>query len=684
MDGRGEKPHYRFAQRRISILLLTISSFVFFASAGMAKKPALPVDPPAAPLLEDPAVELLEAVRLTLRHDPNLLLQKEDARFQLGIVEELRGDFDWVLSGEASYRHEKRELRQSTIDNENKRRANLRETEAEICQDAEEQERKLAEIDAALGSPQGGVPILTDEKLALEIQLLDALIQDAIATGDADRLEELVEKRRLLLVGERELTRRIGEEARTACVETGEALERLGETPEFEEFDTGKLDLRLSKRFRNGIEFSPFANGEYQRHQFTGKRNGFFVPVLDENGQAIVDFDFPRERLIDFGGTNELSLYTVRVGFDVDLPLLRGRGAESAAAAERAAQSDLAAIELLVKHRAARSVLETLIAYWDLLAAQQRLAIFDVSVGQQEKLLGFTKEKIENDDLIPAEESRALASTATARAQAAAARRELAAMQRALAQSLGVRIASAQAAPRATSDFPTPPTSEQIVRLLGEEAELVETAVRGRHDVAAFRTFVGTGRILARAAQLDLRSLVDFRVGVWATANGEDGFSEATDRWTAPNWSLDLKVENPLGNHEQKGLLAQREAQLRQSQISAEDLERNVRIGLIETLRALAEASVRLDFALEAEARFRETIAAENTRFEHGETTLFDAVLTEQQSTAASLTRLDAQREVAVLVAQLRFEAGLLITDDPENGSEITLPALTQLPGTEP
>ena len=60
--------------------------------------------------------------------------------------------------------------------------------------------------------------------------------------------------------------------------------------------------------------------------------------------------------------------------------------------------------------------------------------------------------------------------------------------------------------------------------------------------------------------------------------------------WTGPNGSFALAYERSIGNNSLEGRLAQNEALVRQREISATDLERNIRIGIVQTLRSLEEA----------------------------------------------------------------------------------------------
>lgn len=634
-----------------------------------------PYDPPLFSF-EGGRVDLMEAVRLTLQHDPNLLLQKEDVRVQEGVLQELAGAFDWTLTGDVSYQHEERELRDSVKQREQDERDDLTVLNGETCSAAELNRAKAAELQDAIDAEPGTVPISTDDLFNLQLETLEQAIEEATT----EELAELLRNERLQLLGSELIEAEgLAEGNQQACDETAASLNRLGETPTFEDFDSVRLNLRLDKLYRSGLIFSPFLTGEYDSTRFVGKRDGFFEPVLDENGNQVVEFGVPRRRFFDFGGKNVDDVYTLRVGFEVNIPLLRNRGAEAVAASESAAREDLEATALLLNHAASQSVLATATAYWNLHAAQERAGIFEGSVKLQEQLVKLTRELIEADELPRAELARVLASEANARAQLQGARRDLVASRLGLIQAMGLDTESQANAPLAGGAFPAAPAPPAIERLLASEA-LVDEAVERRYDVAAARKLKGSSRILARAAQINVRSQLDLTASLWTTATGEKSLSEATDRWVTPSWSLGLAYEKPFGNSEARGRLAQSEARARQDQISAADLERNVRIGVVLALASLAEARDRLANTEEAAKYFEATIAAEIEKFKVGDSTLVDTLLTEEQRTGSLLARLDALRQVAILLAQLRFETGTLVVVLDDGTSEVTLPMITALP----
>jgi outer membrane protein TolC len=624
-------------------------------------------------------IGLYEAVRLTLAHDPNLLLQREDVRFQQGLLEEISGAFDWVLGADASYDFREQEVRDSVIEREQQKRDELSAQNRFACGQVPVQDAKIAKLLDALG----GQPFVpedfsenTDGFFQAQLRFFDEKLQ--LAGSQAER-EAILRSREVLLNRELAIARQTREDAAAFCEDTGAQLDRLGSIAEFEEFVTGRVSLRLSKLFRSGVFFAPFIEASYDHTQFKGKKNGFFEDRLDADGNPIfTEFGTKLQRFVDFGGKNVEDLYKAEVGFDLNLPLLRGRGVESTGAPEKAASVDVEATMLALRHGAAVSALNTALAYWQLLAAQERVAVLERSVVLEGQLVELTDQLIAGDVLPRVERARGLAGQANARAQLEGSRRDLVSARLALAGAMGVAVASEANAPLAEGPFPAAPTVEAVRAL--DPARLADEALGLRADRESALRLVESGRILSEAARRDLRDRFDLALSLSAGALGERSFSEAVDRWTGPAGSIALAYEKEIGKRSFRGRLGQNESLVRQREISAGDLERNIRIGVVEILRALEESVARLTQAEAAAGFFQETIDAEVEKLRAGASTLIDAIVTEQQRTGADLALVAARQQVAALLAQLRFETGTLVDATPEGGSTLPIDRLTTLP----
>lgn len=647
-----------------------------------ADEPA-PYDPPVFSF-DGGRIDLMEAVRLTLLHDPALLLADEDTNLRAGVAQEFAGAFDWVLTGQVQYQHRVQELSEGTLRSERDKRSQVDLVANEIaCPGVIQAEQSLAELEAARNAGGGFFPEVptTDDDFELQLSLLETLI---IANPNDPELQaQLIAERLNFIDAEIAATRALLDGTpdnptglRETCRVAQETLEALGAVPEEEEFDQAQLQVRLEKLTRTGLLFAPFLTGNYNSTEFVGKQSGEFV--LDRLSPSGI----PIERLVgDRGGKNVPDGYTFEVGFDINMPLLRNRGRLAVAGPEIAAGIDYEASELTLEHAASESALNTAFAFWNLVAAQERVRVLETSVNLQGQVVDITRRLIDADELAAAELSRGLAGEANARAQLESTNRDLVGAQLDLVRSMGLSVEGEQNIPGAEGGFPPAPAREDVERLI--EAELVRLGVQNRLDIQASLKLAESGGVLADSARLNTKPRLDLLGNISAIGRGEDSVSDAADDWKAPSFRIGTSFEKPFGNNQLEGRLAQAEARFRQSQISAGDLERLVRIDVVSTLGSLLEAIDALAQAELAGESFERTVTSEFERLRLGESTLLDAVITEQQRTQALLGVVSARQQVANLVSQLRFDTGTLVSDGTAEENVISWESLTTLPGSE-
>lgn len=622
----------------------------------------------------DGQIALVEAVRLTLANDPNLLLDAQDVARQRGILQESSGIFDWNLSVDLSYDYRKQRVRDSTLEREKEKRTDLAAQRDFTCAEETRQRAALDNLQRFAGGDPGAT---LPNDVQQQVDFLDAVIA---AEDNATQRQLLTQARANLLTRAIESATEGVTDLANGCIELNEDVANLGPAPEEEEIASGRFDLELSKYFRSGVSLTPFLTAGYDHNQFAGRRNGYFVDRVDENGLPVTtEYGTRLRRFINFGGKNILDLYRTEIGIDVNLPLLRGRGIESAGASEKAAQIDLAASELILRHGSSTSTLTTALAYWQLYSAQRRVAVLEHSLELQGRLGDLTGQLIEGNVLPRVETARSAASHANARAQLESARRDLVSARLGLARAMGVDVDGVANAPLAEGPFPAAPSPEQIRAL--DATTLSTRALELRADRQATHELVASGKVLAEAARRDLSSRLDLGLSLSTSAIGEESFGNAVDRWTGPNGSFALAYDKSLGNNGQEGRYAQNQALVRQREISANDLDRRIRIAVVELLRSLEEASAGLAAAEAAAAAFQTTVDAEFEKLGLGASTLIDTIVTEQQKTSSDLAVIAGQQQVAFLLARLRFETGTLIDWSGETG-RLAPDALVTLPGT--
>jgi outer membrane protein len=369
-------------------------------------------------------------------------------------------------------------------------------------------------------------------------------------------------------------------------------------------------------------------------------------------------------------------LYSGRVGFQVDLPLARGSGAASVAALERALAIDVEASAAALRHGAAVTARSVLEAYWALAAAGERLAVLEESLASQQRLRELTQALIDTDQLARVEISRSLARQASALGDVEGARRERTAARVALATALGSGLDAVAAAPLATDPLPPAPAAPPAW-----DPGLLEDAPGRRSDRRSLELLIASGGVLTRAAELDLRPVLDLTAGAGYGRLADSGFDDVlSSSLDGPSAFASVEYQRPLGNRAARGALVEQEAELEGRRVRLADLDRTIRSNVAGAWAELADTIAALERADQAVEFAEQAIAAEVELFRIGSSTLIDTLLTEDRRTAALLTRIDLRLQYALLLTRLRFESGTLLRPT-EGGFEVDGDDLVTLPG---
>lgn len=208
---------------------------------------------------------------------------------------------------------------------------------------------------------------------------------------------------------------------------------------------------------------------------------------------------------------------------------------------------------------------------------------------------------------------------------------------------------------------------------------LAQDALVLRQDLQAAITILEADGVVRRGAETDKRPRLDVVAGTWYTAIGEKRFQKAIDRWIGPSYGVALEFDKPFGNNFFEGRFVQSEATFNQSQISVVDLERTIQLSIVRVANTLLDAAERVRQAQASYDFYIETINAEVQRFQSGDSTLVDTVLTEDQQVGSLISLIAAKQLFASLLAEFRFETGLLVTH--RNGqSQVTEAQLVTVP----
>ena len=645
--------------------ILLLAALCSFPGRQAAAQPpaATPAYQPPAVRFDPKGLALLDAVKLTLEHDPNVKLREADAESRAGALRSQQGRFDMVLRGSGGLNREQVEL----TDTE---KARLQEVRDDL-------RLALTEVTALSDSLLAAANTLNDPRIYTSPASLDftagirdydiknqmsilgsqlvlyydilrspQLTDPTVKADIVDLRQQTVGKNISNFLAQRDTI--AGAPAQLAA-----RLEALGPAPEEQWNRQGDVRLDLSKEFRSGLFVRPYLDLTYTASNYVGKK----------------------ESSPDAGGLGVEPLYRGDLGFEVILPLARGRGRASVGAAETAARYDLEASRLALLHQQSQSVLTTVQAYWEARAAADRVEVMRRSVELQGQFANLTRALIAANEKPRSEEARVMASTADARSRYEAAQRRLTDARITLAKVMGVALADALFIPLASDPPPRPPALLQADP--SALTALVKEAIARRYDRQASLKLEASGKALVDGARIDTRAVLDVNGKVWGTSLQEKtpGYND----WVVRSGSIGIDYERPFGNNTAVGRLDQSEASYRQARIDTANLERVIALNITQYAEAVKLAADRLAAAEEAVRNYDETIKAEAARLKAGDSSLINTILTEQQTTSARLSLIDAQQEYSTLLALLGHEAGLLVQDGVVNLSSIVaVPAALQ------
>lgn len=618
---------------------------VIVAVLTIAGSPMVAVAEPNPTLDGDqPALGLVEAMEFAVASDPTIRLAEQARSASFGAVDQNRGAFDLNLSLQLSYDGARQYLTDAQLNAERQKRDLFRQLAVNLQQVADDLQNQLggpgfvwADCPQGLDITIGDTPICISGRTQAIFDLYEDM---ANATNNQDAAAALVEANRRVAANTVDILNI------NAYAQRGN-LRNIGTVPNVDGSLTTALDLRLTKLFRNGIVLEPGLILDGFQENFIGKPTNpaFGGKGLPDNVRSIL-------------------------GVTLDIPLGKGRGKVSTAAAERAAVATADAALADEAFAITTSVESTALAYWNLAAAQAILALQQKTEAIQADLLDVGETLVRADEYAEADLHFLRGRLELTRGRVAAAREDVLRARINLARVMGQQLVTVDEAPLAADELPRVPGADERLPTVDE---MVDAALQHRFDIAALRSRRTSAELLARGARFDLKRKVDLQLGVGYAGLYEggdiskpddlvEGWWEALSDFSAgPSYRLGLRFELPFGNRLARGLSVQAYALDRQSRIQLRDLERTVtnRIDqLSEALLRATEEGRRREQSVEFN---RESLSSDIEIFRAGEGSSIDVILTQESLVNEEIQLISARATIAALATQLTFETGRLV-----------------------
>ncbi len=602
-------------------------------------------------------MSLLQAVRSTLSNNPQIQLSGQDAELARSFLQQNTGTFDSHILANGTKRRDANERTPAQIRQEVKNRQATGKLAQQFLAAAARLQADLDHSRATNTLPTqdystGGTSSVSSQNGVLSNSTVTFLNQTQQGLANAqksqsDAFTSLITQiatqnatpaqiAQLQALQQQNITTEQATEQQfiTAFNDVGNDLQNSLKTLPAQATvqNSGSYSVGVTKTFRNGVSVEPSAS-------WTQSDAGTGPPV----NQA-------------------------RVGVQMTVPLLRGYGVDATGAPERAAGIDYEASQLTLHHSAAMSIFQTAQLYWSAVAAQRRVDVLRQSQHVSATLLNLSGQLVRADELAPADIYVIAARTNDTALQVYAAELALLDAQQQLAVQIGEDADKIIVPLVPADDFPAARTVGSV-RGVSREA-LLRTADGRRADLAAARKMQASGRVLARAAVLNLRPRLDFSMNLSMSAISEGSHYEQytepfATSYTGPSFIGSLTFDWPVANNVQRGLLSQARATLQQRNITTVDLQRNIASGVVFSLSSVENALQQLQEAVTSRTNYRKALDAEYAKLKAGSSTFLNAVETEQLYTSSGLNVINAQLQYAIGLARARYETGTILPVSP-------------------
>jgi len=363
---------------------------------------------------------------------------------------------------------------------------------------------------------------------------------------------------------------------------------------------------------------------------------------------------------------NLTGLNRTRVSFDVNLPLLRGRGRDVVTAPETAAEIDVQASLYDLNQEIADLILSTATSYWQYVASLRQLQIIAESEARGQEFVEAVTTLVQADKLPRSEISQAQANLAGRAAGRMVVEQGAIEARSNLALAMGLTPEQIAELPPPADDFPDginqppPALSPERVR------SLIALALTRRADYLAAEKTREAAEVIRRSAGDRLRPQLDLTIsGGYSTLREgrrpDEFFASPFSRMKGPNAVVGFHYEMPPSNNLARGEVAEAEASYQQSVLLKTDRARVIANGVVNARTAIVTAVNRLNRANEAVTAYQAALEGERDKLRLGVGSIIDILTIEGRLTEALLDFVSAQQSYAQSLVQLRYAAGLLV-----------------------
>ncbi len=340
-------------------------------------------------------------------------------------------------------------------------------------------------------------------------------------------------------------------------------------------------------------------------------------------------------------------------------PLLRGRGPRVNLARIRIAKNNRAVAENQLKIQVMNTLSEVVKAYWDLVGANQQLAVREKSLANADRLLDINERRMEIGTGAALEVVQAKASVAQRQGDVISARAQVRTSEDRLKLLLDMRD------DRSFSQLKLVPVDAPYATELDlDESASVERALENRPEMHSAELDISSAELEKNRAANDMLPQLDVAGSVFQGARGgkaSDVFDGVTNR-NDNSWSLSVTGSVPIPNRAGRGAYEKAHLSKRQAEERFQKTVAELTLNVRNALRGLATSRILVESSKQARALQETNVMAEEKRLKLGVTTSFEVLRTQEDLATAEAQEVQALIDFEKAKADLELAEGRLLS----------------------
>jgi outer membrane protein TolC len=395
------------------------------------------------------------------------------------------------------------------------------------------------------------------------------------------------------------------------------------------------LDIGGTKEYRNGVTVNP----------------SFMATRTTDN-------------IYDIGGVNLTTL-----AFQVNVPLLRGRGRNVVAATETAAGIEIEASLLDLNQTISSLLSNTASTYWNAVGAARNLKVVQGSE-ERGKIYVENVQTLITAGRVPESEIHQVdANLATRSAARIAADQNLIAARQQLALAMGMSTDRMAGVGMPIDDFPI--DDGQVLAILNAHPlqQFFDLALERRADYLAAKKREMEEKTLLTPARNGVLPQLNLSLSSGYSSLDEgtgltNFFSSPGRAPRGPDVGVGVTYQVPPSNNAAFGALMLAQSNLRQAELRTLQTSQGIMASVVTAVGGVRNAALQLQRAREAVAASQAALDGEREKYRLGVGQLVDVLTMEDRLTVAEQSQVSAELGYALALAQLRFATGSIVEPD--------------------